>query len=162
MMHTAFLSIGSNIGDSVKNCQNTIKSIAGHEEMEVIRVSSFYSTEPWGDIEQEWFTNCVVKIKTSLHAFQLLRHLQQIERDLGREEFAKGLPRVIDIDILFFDNAVIGETILTIPHPHLHKRAFVLVPLMETDPLHIHPVIKKNIRELNQELEDRKKVIRIE
>lgn len=160
-MHTAYLSIGSNIGDSLTNCQNAVKSVIENREIEAIQVSSFYYTEPWGDIKQDWFTNCVLKIKTPLQAHQLLQGLEQIETDLGREKSVKGLPRIIDIDILFFDNQVIRDNYLTIPHPHLHRRAFVLVPFMEIDPLFVHPVIKKNIQELNQDLSDTKKVIRI-
>lgn len=166
MPHTVFLSIGSNIGDTVKNCQMAMDLIERHEDIKIIKISSFYRTEPWGDIEQEWFVNCVARIETSSSAVHLLKRLQKIEDDLGRKRppygSAKGCPRVIDIDILFFNNMVIEKDDLVIPHPLLHKRAFVLIPFLEIEPLFIHPVLNKTINQLKIELKDEKQVVRLE
>lgn len=166
MPHTVFLSIGSNIGDTVKNCQMALDLIERREDIKTIKISSFYRTEPWGDIEQKWFVNCVARIETSSSPVQLFKRLQKIEYDLGRKrspyDSAKGCPRVIDIDILFFNNMVIEKDDLVIPHSLLHKRAFVLIPFMEIEPLFIHPVLNKTINQLRLELKDEKQVIRLE
>ncbi|MBI5892047.1 MAG: 2-amino-4-hydroxy-6-hydroxymethyldihydropteridine diphosphokinase [Deltaproteobacteria bacterium] len=162
MSHTVFLSIGSNIGNAVENCNMALELIAKREGIKILKTSSFYRTEPWGGIEQEWFVNCVTKIETSLSVSKLFKNLQQIEMDLGRKNTSKGYPRVIDIDMLFFDSRVIEGGNLIIPHPLLHKRAFVLIPFREIEPLFIHPVLSKTINQLRIELKDAKQVIRLE
>ena len=161
MSHTAFISIGSNIGDRLGNCKKAIKGLADNENIRLIKLSSFYETEPWGEIEQDWFINCVVNIETSLDAKALLALLQDIEKGLGRNRIKKGGPRVIDLDILFFNRDITEIKEIIIPHPLLHKRRFVLTPASEIAPDFIHPVLKKRVADLLRELDDNKKVIRL-
>ncbi|MEK6599732.1 MAG: 2-amino-4-hydroxy-6-hydroxymethyldihydropteridine diphosphokinase [Deltaproteobacteria bacterium] len=161
MSHTAFISIGSNIGDRLENCKKAIKSLSDNENIRLIKMSSFYETEPWGEIEQDWFINCVVKIETALDAKALFALLQDIEKGLGRNRIKKGGPRVIDLDILFFNRDVTEIKEIIIPHPLLHKRRFVLTPASEIAPDFIHPVLKKRVADLLRGLDDNKKVIRL-
>ncbi len=161
MSHTVFLSIGSNIGNTVENCSKALEAIAKQEDIKIIKTSSFYRTEPWCNIEQDWFTNCVVKIETPLPPIHLFKNLQQIEMALGKNNAPKGYPRIIDVDVLFFGNMTMQESVLTIPHPLLCKRAFVLIPFLEVEPLFIHPTLNKTIMELSTELEDKKGVVRL-
>src|SRR3989338_4376010 len=161
MSHTVFISIGSNIGDRLGNCKKAIKTFAQDKGIKLIRASSFYETEPWGEIEQDWFINCVVNIETSLDAKALLALLQDIEKGLGRNRIKKGGPRVIDLDILFFNRDITEIKEIIIPHPLLHKRRFVLTPASEIAPDFIHPVLKKRVADLLRGLDDNKKVVRL-
>ncbi|MBI5047933.1 MAG: 2-amino-4-hydroxy-6-hydroxymethyldihydropteridine diphosphokinase [Deltaproteobacteria bacterium] len=158
MSHTVFISIGSNIGDRIKNCKNAIDNLAHSKGIKLIKASSFYETEPWGDIEQDWFINCVVQIETTFDAESLLVLLQNIEMGLGRERVKKGGPRVIDFDILFLNSETIKTENLIIPHPLLHKRRFVMMPLNEIAPGFVHPVLKKTVADLLKETDDNKMV----
>ncbi|MEK7828704.1 MAG: 2-amino-4-hydroxy-6-hydroxymethyldihydropteridine diphosphokinase [Deltaproteobacteria bacterium] len=161
MSHTVFISIGSNIGDRLENCKKAIKTLADNENIRLIKMSSFYETEPWGEIEQDWFVNCVVKIETSLDVKALFALLQDIEKGLGRNRGKKGGPRIIDLDILFFNRDITEIKEIIIPHPLLHKRRFVLTPASEIAPDFIHPVLKKRVDDLLKDLDDNKKVIRL-
>ncbi|HKZ46214.1 MAG TPA: 2-amino-4-hydroxy-6-hydroxymethyldihydropteridine diphosphokinase [Thermodesulfobacteriota bacterium] len=161
MSHTVFISIGSNIGGRLGNCRKAIERIVDSKNIKLVKMSSFYETEPWGEIEQDWFINCVVKIETSLDAKALLALLQDIEKGLGRNRIKKGGPRVIDLDILFFNRDITEIKEIIIPHPLLHKRRFVLTPASEIAPDFIHPVLKKRVADLLRELDDNKKVIRL-
>lgn len=158
--HTVFLSIGSNIGDRLQNCKDAIENIADSKEIAIIKKSSFYETEPWGDIEQNWFINCVVEIKTEFDALNLLALLLNIEKRLGRNRVKKGGPRAIDMDILFFNGEIIRTDNLVVPHPFLEQRRFVLTPLSEIAPDFIHPVLKKSAADLLRQADDNKKVVR--
>ncbi len=161
MSHTAFISIGSNIGDKLENCRKAIERIVDGKSVKLVKMSSFYETEPWGEIEQDWFINCVVKIKTSLDAGTLLALLQNVEKGLGRNRIKKGGPRVIDLDILFFNRDITETKKVIIPHPLLHTRRFVLMPFNEIAPDFIHPVLRKKTADLLRESGDSKKVIRL-
>ncbi|MBI5327521.1 MAG: 2-amino-4-hydroxy-6-hydroxymethyldihydropteridine diphosphokinase [Deltaproteobacteria bacterium] len=161
MSHTVFISIGSNIGDRLKNCKDAIDNLVHSKGIRFIKASSFYETEPWGEIEQNWFINCVVQVETTFDAESLLVLLQNIEMGFGRERIKKGGPRVIDFDILFLNSAIINTKNLIVPHPLLHKRRFVMMPLNEIAPDFIHPVLKKSAAELLRQVVDIKKVIRV-
>ena len=161
MSHTVFISIGSNIGDRLENCKKAIKGLSDNENTRLIKMSSFYETEPWGEIEQDWFVNCVVKIETSLDVKALFALFQDIEKGLGRNREKKGGPRIIDLDILFFNRDITEIKEIIIPHQLLHKRRFVLTPASEIAPDFIHPVLKKRVADLLRELDDSKKVIRL-
>ena len=161
MSHTVFISIGSNIGDRLENCKKAIKGLSDNENIRLIKMSSFYETEPWGEIEQDWFVNCVVKIETSLDVKALFALFQDIEKGLGRNREKKGGPRIIDLDILFFNRDITEIKEIIIPHQLLHKRRFVLTPASEIAPDFIHPVLKKRVADLLRELDDSKKVIRL-
>lgn len=158
--HTVFLSIGSNVGDRLQNCKDAIENLADSKEITAIKTSSFYETEPWGDIEQDWFINCVIEIETELNADALLALIQNIEKRFGRNRVKKGGPRIIDFDIIFLNSEIIKTENLIVPHPLLHKRRFVLMPLSEIAPDCIHPVLKKSAADLLRQVDDNKKVVR--
>ncbi len=142
----AYLSLGSNLGDREANLRDAITRLGPLGK--VTAVSSFYETEPVDFLEQPWFLNCVVLLETALPPQTLLQRLLEIERSLGRERLQPKGPRLIDIDILLFGNEVIREPGLSIPHPALHQRRFVLEPLAEIAPGVVHPLLKETAREL--------------
>ena len=144
--HTVYLALGTNMGNRLANLKEALASLP--PQMEVKAKSAVYETPPWGYKDQELFLNQVVRVETYLKPEQLLKHLKRLEVALGRTESFKNGPRLIDIDILFFDDLVLYSPTLMIPHPHMHERGFVLVPLMDIAPEFVHPVRKKSIREL--------------
>jgi 2-amino-4-hydroxy-6-hydroxymethyldihydropteridine diphosphokinase len=142
-----FLSLGSNLGDRAANLERAIESLFGIG-VRVLRCSSIYETEPVDFLAQPWFLNCVVEGETSLAPRQLLEELQAIERKLGSKKLVLRGPRIIDLDILFYETSVIHEAGMEIPHPRLAERRFVLVPLAELAPEIRHPVLRKTAAEL--------------
>jgi len=143
-MHTIYLLTGSNIGDSELNLLNASKFI--HQQIgKVVAASHVYKTEPWGNKDQQAFLNQVLKVETELNAYQLIKSILGIENKMGRNRNIKWEPRIIDIDILFFDNEIIDEENLKIPHPLLHERRFTLVPLNEIASNLVHPVFQKKV-----------------
>jgi len=146
MDHTVYLSLGSNLGNRADNIKQAITSL--RPQMDVKAKSKVYETPPWGYTEQSTFLNQVVKVKTYVEPEPLLKHLKRLEVALGRQATFHYGPRLIDIDILFYDDLVLETPILTLPHPHMHKRGFVLRPMMDIAPDLMHPVEKKSIREL--------------
>ena len=158
-MPSAFIGIGSNLGDRIRNCRNAIhaiKDIAG-----IKSVSSMYETEPVGIEDQPEFINCVIKIETDLTPTDLLTKLLGIEEDLGRARSVIGGPRIIDLDILFYEDRVLEYGNLIIPHPRAHLRRFVLEPLNEIDPNLVHPRLNASVSKLLIELKDKKIVKKI-
>ncbi|MCD8024029.1 MAG: 2-amino-4-hydroxy-6-hydroxymethyldihydropteridine diphosphokinase [Candidatus Gastranaerophilales bacterium] len=155
-MATAFLSLGSNKGDRLSNIQQAVSFLSNDNSIKVAAASSFYETEPWGKKNQPWFVNAVIAIRTELLPIELLRVCQSVEAKLGRNRINEEQwgERTIDIDILFYDDLIFSNEILTIPHKYVHKRAFMLVPMLEIKASFVHPVIKKTILELHEELDD--------
>ena len=155
-MSIVYLCLGSNLGDRFSLIQQAVSLFNLSETTDVIRSSAVYETEPWGLKEQNWFLNVVLEIKTSLSPRDLLKKCQEIETVLGldRSKKIQWGERLIDIDILFYDKEIVGTEELVIPHKYLHKRAFVLVPLLELIPDFVHPVFNKTITELYDNLED--------
>ncbi|MFQ5586355.1 MAG: 2-amino-4-hydroxy-6-hydroxymethyldihydropteridine diphosphokinase [Thermodesulfobacteriota bacterium] len=159
-MTTVFVGIGSNMGDKGKNCQRALALLG--EKCILRKVSSLYETEPWGNSEQEDFVNCVVEVATSLGVRRLLSLVKGIETSLGRITTSKWGQRTIDLDILLYGDMVVEEEGLKIPHPFLHQRAFVLVPLAEIAPTLLHPLLNKSPVELLSELDDPERVKRLD
>jgi 2-amino-4-hydroxy-6-hydroxymethyldihydropteridine diphosphokinase len=138
--HTIYISLGSNVGERAENLRRAIAALPLNG-MQVKRVSSFYETEPVDYLEQPWFLNCVVEAETELQPLPLIRALRGIEGEMGsRKEFPRG-PRLIDMDILLYGQEILNLPELQIPHPRMHLRRFVLVPLAEIAPRVVHPVL---------------------
>ncbi|MGI6226437.1 MAG: 2-amino-4-hydroxy-6-hydroxymethyldihydropteridine diphosphokinase [Peptococcales bacterium] len=133
-MAKSYLSLGSNLGDKRQNLEEAIRMLKEHKQIKVIKISSFYETEPVGFKEQDWFLNIAVKIDTSLKPYELLEYCQEIEEKLQRKRIIRWGPRSIDIDILLYENFTSQDEKLIIPHPRMLERAFVLEPLLEIEP----------------------------
>ncbi len=143
MVKTVYLSLGSNVGDRRQLLAEAVASLPG-----VTRLSPIYETEPQDLKNQPWFLNQVAELETDLFPMQLLALIQKIERQLGRKRAVPKGPRTLDIDILFYGNAVIETAKLQVPHPRLPGRRFVLEPLAQLAPDLRHPMLKRSIREL--------------
>jgi len=146
-----YISSGSNLGDKKANILRAIDKIK-RSNIEVLNVSSFYRTKPYGYQNQDDFYNIVIKIKTTQSPQNLLKLCLEIEKEMGRTRTIKWGPRTIDLDLLFFDKKIINTDQLVIPHPDLHNREFVLKPLLEISPQLVHPIFKKTIQDLYKEL----------
>lgn len=146
-MNTLFLITGGNIGDRKKNLQNAAEFIE-QKIGNIIQSSSIYETEAWGNNDQSAFYNQVHIIETKLTAETIMKFILKIEKEMGRIRSIKNAARIIDIDILFFNDEIINTTNVTIPHQEIQNRRFVLMPLNELSPEFIHPVLKKSMHEL--------------
>ena len=155
-MAIVYLSLGSNYGDRIGFVQQAASLLGTSDDISIIRTSSFYETEPWGMVSENWFVNAVVEIKTTLTPQALLELCLKIENQLGRKRTQDGsyTDRTIDIDILFYNKDIINDNSLIIPHKFLHLRAFTLVPLLELIPNFEHPILHKTISELHNDLEN--------
>ena len=153
-MATVFLAIGSNVGDREANIQKAVGFLKEHQDIDVLSVSSFIETEAVGaGLPQGRFLNGALQIETDLTPLDLLTQLKMIERRLGRSKREMNAPRPMDLDILFYEDVVILEgKNLTIPHPRLPQRYFVLKPLLEIAPDFMHPRLQKTVKELYEEL----------
>ena len=139
-MNKAFISIGSNIGERLLHLKNAVRALHSHKNIVVLSVSSIYETAPVGFTNQADFLNIVIEVSTTLDSYNLLTVCQEIEHELGRVRTIRWGPRKVDLDILLYNNDTIKAEHLIIPHPRMHERAFVLIPLLEIAPEVVHPV----------------------
>ncbi|MEE8259444.1 MAG: 2-amino-4-hydroxy-6-hydroxymethyldihydropteridine diphosphokinase [Nitrospinaceae bacterium] len=161
MPHTAYIGIGSNLESPTENCLKAVQRLNAHADLTVVARSSLYQSEPFGITDQDWFVNSVAQITTSLSPEELLRACLSIEQAMGRTRTKKWGPRIIDLDILFYDDLILKQEELEIPHPGIAERSFVLAPMNEIAPEFIHPKLKKSIQGLLIEVPNPQKVNRI-
>ena len=153
--HTAYVALGSNLGDRQAYLRSGIDGVKAHPLCRVEEVAPVYVTAPYGGVKQEDFLNTVMKVKTLLEPEQLLDVLQGLERKAGRERKIHWGPRTLDLDVLFFDGRILETPRLTVPHPDLENRDFVLKPLCDIAPGLVHPVNGKTAYRMLKELEEK-------
>lgn len=152
-MAIAYLGLGTNIGNKRRN-MITAAALLAERVGDILALSGFYETEPWGFESENFFLNAAVKLKTSFSPLEVLQITQQVEKELGRTEKSNGAyhDRIIDIDILLYEDEVLQVPELTLPHPLMHERKFVMDPLAEIAPFVVHPVLKERIIDLKERL----------
>jgi 2-amino-4-hydroxy-6-hydroxymethyldihydropteridine diphosphokinase len=160
-LEDVFIGLGSNIGDRFKNLTLAACSVLRIPEVEFVKASSLYETEPVGMEGQPWFLNAVLWIRSAIPPMELLSKLLEIERGMGRVRKEPWGPRVIDLDILIFGAMVVKGEFLEVPHPRMHERRFVLEPLAEIAPNLTHPVMGVTIADLLQRVDHSKKVFKV-
>lgn len=161
-MKRAYISIGSNLGDRAGYLRRALDLVQEQKGARLVQVSSLYETEPVGGVEQGKFLNAVFSLDTALGPYELLGVLQEIEAHLGRKRDLRWGPRTVDLDILCYGETVLEDPLLTLPHPRLTERAFVLVPLVEIAPSLEHPLSGKTMAAHLEALADRGGVVRLE
>ena len=153
LIHTAYISTGSNMGEKQDNCRNALFALDQTDTVTVESISRFYLTEPMEYSDQPWFVNAAAKIRTSLAPVDLLAMLKTFEIKFGREDSGIRFgPRPLDFDIIFFNDRIIDTEQLIVPHPRMHNREFVLRPINDLAPDLIHPAFNKSVRQLLGEL----------
>ncbi|OGI19431.1 MAG: 2-amino-4-hydroxy-6-hydroxymethyldihydropteridine diphosphokinase [Candidatus Melainabacteria bacterium RIFCSPHIGHO2_02_FULL_34_12] len=165
-INTAFLGIGTNKGNREKNIDHAIKLLGFNKDIKIIKVSKLLKNPPQEGIKNGYFLNGAIKVRTSLDPIELLNYCKKTEVRLGRRNKIKknnhakkiNKPRIIDLDLLFYENKIIETDELQIPHLRLHKRYFVMIPLLELEPEFIHPVFKKSLKKLYFELLSKEKL----
>ncbi|MGG0719554.1 2-amino-4-hydroxy-6-hydroxymethyldihydropteridine diphosphokinase [Robertmurraya massiliosenegalensis] len=158
MKNRAFLALGTNMGDRYGNLTDAIVLLNEHPEIKLIHSSSIYETDPVGYTEQDPFLNMVIEVKTELTPLDLLDCCLQIEENLGRKRIVRWGPRIIDLDILLYNQENIESEKLFVPHPRMHERAFVLIPLLEISPNEKLPRTDQLLRKSLDEIPDREGV----
>ena len=154
-MSTAYIAVGSNLGNKQRNCKKGIAALNQTPGITVTAHAKLYKTAPVDFTDQEWFVNTAVRVATELLPRDLLRQLKKIESDVGRiQSDIRFGPRVLDLDIILYDNLVFKSDKLEIPHPRMHKRRFVLRPICDIDPFAMHPTFKKPVKTLLDGIED--------
>ena len=153
-MAKAYIGLGTNIGNKRRNLI-TAAALLAERAGDVLSISSFYETEPWGFESDNTFLNAALLLETELEPLQLLSLTQEIEKEMGRTQKSDGAyhDRIIDLDILLYDLCVINDAALVVPHPLMHKRQFVMEPLVEIAPMLVHPVLNKTMLELAEEID---------
>ena len=158
-MKTAYIGIGSNIGDKVSNCHEAVEEIKKLHGCRFISQSGLFLTKPVGVEDQDWYVNGVVSVAADLLPADLLQELLAIEAGMGRTRQRRWEARIIDLDLLLFGQHVIAESDLTVPHPRLHLRRFVLEPLVRLAPDLVHPNLGKTVADLLRDFEDDSQVV---
>ena len=159
MNHICYISIGSNLGDRIANCEAAILELTSFATL--IKVSSFYETEPWGYEDDHYYLNAVIKLHTSFEPKVFLSNIQNIEKKMGRQKNSEIIgyqARIIDLDILYFDRIIYETDNLIIPHPKLYSRKYVLQPLLEIAPQFICPLKGQTILSIFKKCQDRHQI----
>ena len=152
-LHIAYISAGSNMGDRLQNCRRGIEALSEAGNSRILAQSRVYATEPVDYKDQDWFINLMIKLETADDPFQLLDRIESIQRAAGRLQAPIRFgPRILDLDIILYDDRIIESERLTVPHPRMHKRRFVLKPICDIDPAIIHPVLKQEMQFLLKRL----------
>ncbi len=154
---TAFLGLGTNLGDRVGNLQTACQKLSQHPHIKIIKSAPLYKTQALTltqNTDTPWYLNSALWITTSLTAFDLFHAIKSIERDMGRTSTTKWDSRLIDIDILFYDKLILNDPCLTIPHPEIAKRQFVLTPLCDLAPYFVHPTLFESLSDLKSKCLD--------
>jgi 2-amino-4-hydroxy-6-hydroxymethyldihydropteridine diphosphokinase len=153
MLHKAFLSVGSNLGDPLRNCRRGIEALCLDGDVQLAACSPFYRTQPVDYLHQDWFVNAALLIETALTPFELLDKAQGIQVRMGRKSDAIRFgPRTLDLDLILYEDSVIDTPHLVVPHPRMHKRRFVLQPICDIDPMVVHPVLGLTVHEILKQL----------
>lgn len=153
--HVAYISVGSNLGDKTAHCRFGISRVAAHPDIELTAASPFYRTAPVDYTDQDWFVNAAFRIATSLSPHQLLAATSAVQAAAGQgEKEIRYGPRILDLDLIFYDDLVLKSVDLELPHPRMHKRRFVLQPICDIDPHLVHPRLGSHVSELLEGLED--------
>jgi 2-amino-4-hydroxy-6-hydroxymethyldihydropteridine diphosphokinase len=147
--HIVYISAGSNMGNRLQNCRQGITALTRSGDLRIVAQSRVYMTEPVDYEDQDWFINLVVKLETTNTPFELLDTIKSVQRAAGRKrDVIRFGPRVLDLDIIFFDDLVLDSDRLVVPHPRMHQRRFVLKPICDIDPTIVHPVLEKDMQSL--------------
>jgi 2-amino-4-hydroxy-6-hydroxymethyldihydropteridine diphosphokinase len=158
--HVAYISVGSNMGDRVQNCLRGVEALTEDGNSRILAQSRIYTTEPVDYKDQDWFINMMIKLETADDPFQLLDHIEEIQRAAGRmQDPIRFGPRILDLDIILYDDRIIESERLVLPHPRMHKRRFVLKPICDIDPEIIHPVLKQEMQILLESLGEKEQKV---
>ena len=158
--HIAYISVGSNMGDRLQNCLRGIEALTEDGNSRILAQSRIYTTEPVDYKDQGWFINLMIKLETADDPFKLLDHIEEIQRAAGRmQDPIRFGPRILDLDIILYDDRIIESERLAVPHPRMHKRRFVLKPICDIDPGIIHPVLKQEMQILLKSVGEKKQKV---